>query len=111
MTTKQVADMVAEFGIPSAYYQFNKDTATAPPFTCFFFTTNNDAIADNSNYVKIEHLAIEVYTAAVKDFELERTVEDVLASHGMVWTKSEASIDSEQLYEVIYEMDVIITEV
>ena len=66
-------------------------------------------LADNSNYQKIEHLIVELYTDN-KSFTAEAAVEQVLADHGMVWSRSEAQIDSERMYEVVYEMDVIITE-
>ena len=107
MTTQEVAAMVAEIGVPYAYYQFPDNTEQATPFVCFFFFRDNDFLADDSNYRKIEHLIIEVYTDN-KDFELEQTVESVLASHGMVWTRDEEWIGSERMLEVVYEMDVFI---
>lgn len=109
MTTQEVAAMVAEVGVPYAYYQFTKDTAVDPPFICFFYPQDNDFLADNKNYQQINHLAVELYTDA-KDFALEKTVEAVLRSHGMVWSKEEGHLDSERMHEVVYEMDVIITE-
>lgn len=107
MTTQEVATMVAEIGIPSAYYQFPDNTEQATPFVCFFYSGDNDFKADDSNYQKIEHLIIELYTDN-KDFALEATVESVLASHGMVWTRDEEWIESERMLEVVYEMDVIL---
>ena len=109
MTYKQIAEMVAEIGVPYAYYQFTKDTAVAPPFVCFFYPNDSDLYADDENYQKITHLTIEVYTDA-KDFALEKTVEDVLRSHGFTWTRSESRLGSERMFEVIYETDVVITE-
>lgn len=109
MTTREVAAMIAEIGIPYAYYQFPEGTEQATPFACFFYSGDNDFKADNSNYQKIEHLIIEVYTDN-KDFTLEATVENVLASHEMVWTRDEEWIESERMVEVIYEMDVVMTE-
>ena len=109
MTTQEVAAMVASIGIPYAYYQFPEGTAQATPFACFFYAYNNDLKADDSNYQKIEHLILEVYTDN-KDFELEATVEAALASYGMVWSRTEEWIDSERMLEVVYEMDVVITE-
>lgn len=108
MTTQEVAAMVAEIGIPYAYYQFPDNTGQATPFVCFFYSGDNDFKADDSNYQKIEHLIIELYTDD-KDFTLEQTVESVLASHGMVWTRDEEWIESERMLEVVYEMDVVIT--
>ena len=108
MTTQEVATMVAEIGIPSAYYQFPDNTEQTTPFVCFFYSGDNDFKADDSNYQKIEHLIIELYTDN-KDFALEQTVESVLASRGMVWTRDEEWIESERMLEVVYEMDVVIT--
>ena len=109
MTTQEVATMIAEIGIPYAYYQFPEGTEQATPFACFFYSNNNDLKADNSNYQKIEHLILEVYTDN-KDFALEATVESVLASHDMVWSRDEEWIDTERMLEVIGEMYVGITE-
>lgn len=109
MTTKEVAAMIAEIGIPYAYYQFPEGTEQATPFACFFYSGDNDFKADNSNYQKIEHLILEVYTDN-KDFTLEATVEGVLAKYGMVWSRDEEWIESERMVEVIYEMDVVMTE-
>lgn len=109
MTTNEVAAMVAEIGVPYAYYQFPEGTGQETPFICFFYSFNNDVKADNSNYQKIEHLIIELYTDN-KDFDLERRAESVLASHGMVYSRDEEWIESERMLEVIFETDVIITE-
>lgn len=109
MTYQEVAAMVAEIGYPNAYYQFPEGTEQATPFVCFYFPNDNDFKADNKNYKTIEHLIIELYTDT-KSFTAESAVEQVLASHGMVWSRSEGKIDSERMYEVVYEMDVIITE-
>ena len=108
MTTQEIASMVAEIGVPYAYYQFDQ-TGQEPPFVCFFFTGDDDFKADNSNYQKIERLVIELYTDN-KDFELEGTVESVLSLHDLVWSRSETDLGSERMHEVIYETEVVITE-
>jgi len=95
--------------IPTAYYQFPDDTPQQPPFICFFYSNSNDVLADNTNYQKIEHLIVELYTDN-KDFTLEAAVEAVLSSNGLVYTRDEEYLDSERMQEVIYETDVIITE-
>lgn len=109
MTFKEVSTMLSGVGIPTAYYQFPDDTAQQPPFICFFYPNSNDVLADNSNYQKVEHLVIELYTDN-KDFTLEASVESVLAQNGLVYTRDETYLDSERMFEVIYETDVIITE-
>lgn len=108
MTHEQVATMIRSIGIPFAYYQFPNDTPQSPPFICFFYPDNNDVIADNTNYAKIERLVIELYTDD-KDFSLEQEIEAVLNANGLVFSRDEEFLDSERMHETIYETNVIIT--
>lgn len=107
MTTQEIAKMIEEVGVPYAYYQFTNATAKPCPFICFYYADSDDMSADNVNYVKVRRLVVELYTDN-KDFELENTVETVLNNHGLFYSKSEIYIDSERMYEVIYESEVII---
>lgn len=109
MTTQEVASMVASVGIPTAYYQFPDNTGQEPPFICFYYPGDNDFKADNINYAKINRLIIELYTNT-KDFTLEAEVEQVLMDNELAFTRSETYIDSERMYEVIFETQVVITE-
>jgi hypothetical protein len=109
MTYKQVAALVGSIGIPYAYYQFPQGTAQACPFICFFFERSNDFHADNTNFQKIRPLSIELYTDN-KDFALEETVEAVLNSNGLVYSREETVLDSEQMYMVTYMTEIVITE-
>ena len=108
MTYPQIATMVASIGVPYAYYQFPEGTAVAPPFVCFYFEGSDDLYADDKNYQKIRPLTIELYTDN-KDFSLEATVEDILSSNGLTYTRNESWIDSEKMNMVAYLTDVIIT--
>ena len=108
MTHQEIATMIAGIGLPNAYYQFSEDTAVPPPFICFYFTGDNDVIADNSNYQKIDELTVELYTDE-KDFNLEAQVEDALNAAGLVYSRDETYIDSEQMHMTTYYTDVVIT--
>lgn len=99
--------MIAEVGIPYAYYQFEEGTAKPCPFICFYYSNNDDVIADNENYVKVWNLVIELYTN-YKDFTLERTLEGILNTHEIVYSKNESYIDSEKMLMQVYESEVII---
>lgn len=109
MTYQEVNALVESFGLPTAYYQFTADTATAPPFVCWFFTDSDDLNADNSNYVKIRPLRIELYTD-YKDFALESVIEDALSAAGLTYERDEGALDTERMYMVTYDLAVIITE-
>lgn len=108
MTRTEIAQMLDGIGLPVAYYSF-PETGQAPPFICYFYSGDNDFLADDSNYQKIDHLNIELYTDN-KDFTTEATIEAALSGAGLVYTRAETYIDGEKLYEAIYETDVVITE-
>lgn len=107
MTYKEISQMVAGAGLPYAYYQFPEDTPQAPPFICFFFSQTDDVFADDTNYQRIVQLNIELYTN-VKDFDLEASLEEILQNNNLTYYKEENYIDSEKLYQIAYEMEVMI---
>lgn len=109
MTYKDVADMVDEIGIPSAYHHFDEDTEQQPPFVVFYYPGTDDLYADNRNYVRICPLTIELYTDE-KDFALENTVAGVLMSHGISYSETEQYISSEKMWQITYETEVLINE-
>ena len=109
MTHLEVAQMVESIGLPFAYYQFDEGTAEPAPFIVYFYAMTDDLMADNTNYQRIDTLNIELYTD-FKDFELEKTVEDVLKENNLTYYKEESFIDSEKLWQIAYEMEVIINE-
>lgn len=107
MTYKQIASMVSSIGLPYAYYQFPEETAQAPPFVVFFYADTDDVFADDTNYQRIATLNIELYTSE-KDFATESTVEQILTNNNLTYYKEENYIDSEQMWQIAYEMEVII---
>lgn len=107
MTYKEIGQMVKSIGYPYAYYQFTKETAKKPPFVVYFYTDTDDVMADNTNYQRIVTLNIELYTRD-KDFDAEARVEAVLADNELSYYKEENYIDSEQVYQIAYEMEVLI---
>lgn len=109
MTYTDVKTMIAGIGIPYAYYQFTKNTAQPPPFICFYFTADDDLMADNTNYQKISELVVELYTEQ-KDFTQEQAVESALNGAGLAYRREEAAIASERLYLCSFYTTVVITE-
>ena len=107
MTYKQIASMVSSIGLPYAYYQFPEGTAQAPPFVVFFYADTDDVFADDTNYQRIATLNIELYTNE-KDFAMESTVEQILTNNNLTYYKEENYIDSERMWQIAYEMEVII---
>lgn len=107
MTTKEVSEMVAEIGLPYAYYEFPDGTELAPPFVAFLFTDNNDFQADNINYVDIRELVIELYTKD-KDLTLENKVREVLNTHELPFDQESEYLTDERCWITIFTTEVII---
>lgn len=107
MTTAEIYTMIQAVGVPCVYHHFREGTGQEPPFICFYFPGDNDLLADDTNYVQINQLIIELYTDA-KEFDLEQTLESVLKQNGFVWTKTETYIESEKMYMETYTMEVLI---
>ena len=105
MTHKEIAQLVKSIGLPCTYHHWEKNDVPALPYIIFYEPSRNDFMADNTNYQKIVHLVIELYSDN-KDIASESKVETVLEQNGIPYTKEETYISSEQMYEVIYEMEV-----
>ena len=56
-------------------------------------------------WINVQQLDIELYTDE-KSPDTESRVEEVLTQHNIYYTKTESWIESEKLYEVLYEMEV-----
>ena len=107
MTYQEIASMVESIGLPYAYYQFPEGTGQAPPFIVFFYSQTDDVYADEQNYVRKPVLNIELYTSE-KDFVLEAQVEGIISGKGLTYYKEENFIASENMWQIAYEMEVII---
>ena len=105
MTYEQIATMMEEMGLPFAYHHFAEGVSPAPPFLLFLSPGENTFSADNYMYFSFKQLDIELYTD-IKNPEIEENIERVLKRHKIYYTKSEVWIESEKLYEVLYEMEV-----
>lgn len=105
MTHQEVMTMLAEMNLPYAYDHFVEGESPDPPFLVFLYPGSNHFAADGKVYFKVNRLNIELYTDK-KDVELEETIEAVLDRHGIFYGKSEVWIESENLYEVLYQMEV-----
>lgn len=105
MSLSEIATMINSIGLPFAYRAF--DSPQAPPFICYLYTGNTPEPADNTNYVKIETLVIELYTDN-KDFSLESQIETILDANEMIYERDEEWLSDERMQLTTYTMDVFI---
>lgn len=108
MTRAEVLGMLESSGVPAAYYTFPEKSGVQPPFICFYYGYG-PLIADNKPYAGITPLTVELYSEQ-KDFNLEATVESIFTDAGIVFDKDETFIESENMFEIIYTMEVLIDE-
>ena len=106
MTFQEVKQMIESIGLPYTYDSFPNNVAPAPPYIVFNYPNNDDFGADNTNYVSIDVLNIELYTST-KDFELEKNLEAVLNANGFFYEKSETYIRQDNIYQITYVTEVI----
>lgn len=104
MTQAELFQALKSIGYPVAYGEFTQPTS--PPFITYQFSYSNDMMADGHNYVDISNFQIELYTKA-KDLAAEKKVQDKLKELRLPYSKVEAWIDSENLRQVIYEVQLI----
>ena len=89
-----------------AYDHFAEGESPDPPFLIFLYPSSDNMFADDTVFQKIDELNIELYTD-VKDPETETKIEDILIRHDLPYEKSEVWIESEKLYEVLYQTQII----
>ena len=104
MTLEELARMLEKTGFPFAYDHFAEGESTDPPFICYLLPGSDNFAADGRVYFRISEVRIELYTDR-KDPGAEALVETVLDDAGIFYNKSEAWIQSEKLYEVLYSME------
>ena len=107
MTYKEIAEMIESMGLPYAYHAFPNNGAPELPYIVFNYPSRDDFGADNFNYVHIENVDIELYTEN-KDFATESAIESVLEQNGLFYSKTEMYLESEYMYEILYEVQTVI---
>lgn len=101
----EIESILRRMNISFRYFLFSEKEVVEPPFLVWYLPESNNFFADGIVYEKITRLNLELYTDQ-KEFELEERLESLLEAEGIAWNKTEAFLDEEQLYEVLYEMEV-----
>ena len=104
--------IIEDMGLPFAYSHFAEGESPDPPFLVYLFPKNKHFGADGVVFYKNTQIDLELYTDK-KDLKLEEKIEEILDREKIYYEKSEVWIESERLYEVLYEftLNLKITEV
>jgi hypothetical protein len=109
MTLAELKSLLKQTGYPVAYSHFVSSSENPPPktpFITYLVAFSSNQFADNKVYKKIHNVQIELYTN-YKDLTAESTLEDILDANKIPYETTETFIESEQLFQKIYEIGVI----
>ena len=101
---EELIAIMTKSGLPFAYDHFAEGESPDPPFICYLVPGSDNFAADGKVYFKINEVHLELYTDT-KDLSVEQKLEDLLDEHGIFYEKSETWIDSEKLYEILYQFE------
>ncbi|WP_456282878.1 hypothetical protein [Bacillus sp. JZ34] len=109
MTLAELKKLLEATGYPVAYSHFNESASKSPPdppFITYSAPDTSNFMADNKVYKKITNAQIELYTN-IKDLEAEAKLEQLLDGSNIPYEADETWIESEQLFQRIYDLGVI----
>ncbi|OAK42648.1 hypothetical protein [Bacillus wiedmannii] len=109
MTLGELTKILEATGYPVAYSHFTAtptNPVPTPPYICFLVDGSANLMADNKVYHQVNDLTIELYTIK-KDLAAEAKLEKVLDDHEIPYDSLAAFIESEKMYQKIYEVRLI----
>ena len=93
--------LLKTIGLPVAYHHFT--SPPTPPYIVYLFSYSSNFGADNKVHGKANNYQVELYTTK-KDPTSETLIEDLFDANDIFWDKTETYIESEGLYQVLYEI-------
>lgn len=114
MRYQDIPTILKETGLPVTYYAWPEDDLQHPvpdlPYIVFYYPKMRIEPADDHVAGQIAQINIELYTNE-KDFETEKTVEEVLDKYSLIYSKGETYLKDESMYEVLYITEAVIDRV
>jgi len=107
MTEKEIYKTLKDVKLPVAYDHFEEGKAPELPYMVYRYPHTNNFAADGKVQARINALDIELYTD-FKDLAAEKRIEAVLDRLGVFYEKTETFITSENMYQILYETEVLI---
>lgn len=104
MNQVQMIALLNTLTLPSFYGQ--APVGTVLPFLTIHSDQPDNFAADNGVYVEKWNFRLDLYSVA-KDLTHEAEIKKLLNDNGIYWTKTEEYIDSENVWEVEFEFEVL----
>lgn len=109
MTYSEIKTMLYSTGLSYAYNAFPVGAVPPLPYLVFSYPNSENFGADNQVYKKGESLRVWLCTKN-KDFTTEALVESVFDTYRLYWEKTESFLQSDDMYMVLYEMEILIED-
>ena len=103
MTQNELYNLLKSTGLPVAYHHF--DEPPSLPYIIYLFTYSSNFAADSKIYKRFDNYQVELYSEK-KGLESEQLLENVFDENDIYYDKSETYIESEEMYQVIYEIQI-----
>lgn len=103
MKEAELSSLLKSTGLPIAYNHFKSPPAL--PYIVYLFSHSNNFAGDNKVHAKINNYQVELYSDK-KDLASEQLIEDLFDNNEIFYDKSETYIESEGLYQVMYEIEI-----
>ena len=104
MDYRDITSAIRDKDIPATYGEFTSSPGL--PFVVVVESFGSDLHADNKNYVDIDNLQVELYTDK-KHPPTEWKIEEALEELGLGYEWTETPIESESMFQRIYELQII----
>lgn len=98
----EIYEKLKSTGLPIAYLEFKEKVL--PPYIIYMDSGEEQRGSDYKNHVKEKSFTVELY-AKIRDLEVERLVDEALSF--IEFTKETVYIQSENIYQTIYEFEII----
>lgn len=102
---REMLESIEGFENKIAYRAFPVGEAPQLPFICFQETGTDNFFADDTVYVAMSIIDIELYSRN-RDVMSEELIEMKLKTNHIAWTKDIDYIDSEKCYMVTYTVEI-----
>lgn len=98
---QELYNLLKTLGMPITYHHFK--TPPTPPYIVYLFSYSDNFGADDKVYNKGDNYQVELYSVK-KDIASEKLIEDLFDNNNIFYEKTETYLDTEGLYEVLYEI-------
>lgn len=105
MTLEEFKLVLDRAGVPVAYNHFHEGQSPAPPFIVYQEKEDETFYADGVPYYTVKKINVELCTDE-KEPALEAKLQAALTGAGICYKKYEGYLESEKMYESLYECEV-----